>query len=314
MKTMLKTKMISTGLFIGGLLISSLKLQATEIKKPVTLSSFVFSDTSLPFSPYDSVLFTISAINEAEMLSPEIKLNKQAISFSDAYLEINGEMLTKIKKNNPGYFKTMDAIFTRRGLPVQLKYLAIVESKLKTTAVSRVGAVGAWQFMPVTARFLKLKVNEKQDDRKNFYKSTEAAARYLRDLHNMFDDWLLVLAAYNCGPGNVMKAIKKTGTRDFWKLQYALPKETRDHVKKFISTHYYYEGSGGITTLTKNERVKHEKAMTAYMDLVQKQIRPNHMLETEMILNSPAEKISLYTENNISTATLLESETYITKL
>ena len=289
-------------------------MHAAEIKKPVSLTRFVFADTSLPFSPYDSVLFMISAIEEVEMLYPEIKLNKQAISFSDTYLEINGEMLTKIKKNNPGYFKTMDAIFIRKGLPIQLKYLAVVESKLKTTAVSRVGAVGAWQFMPVTARYLKLKVNEKQDDRKNFYKSTEAAARYLRDLHNMFDDWLLVLAAYNCGPGNVMKAIKKTGTRDFWKLQYALPKETRDHVKKFISTHYFYEGSGGITTLTKYEATKHEKAMIAYMDLLQKQIRPNHMLETGMILNSPAEKISFRVENNLSTGKLSESETYITKL
>lgn len=288
-------------------------MQAAETKKPVYPIHFNFTDTTLPFSPYDSVLFMISDIEETEILYPTIQLNRQAKAFTDPYLALNGKMLEDIKQKNPGYFKIMDAVFSKKGLPTELKYLAIVESKLKTKAVSRVGAVGAWQFMPATARFLKLKVNDKQDDRKNFYKSTEAAARYLSDLHNMFDDWLLVLAAYNSGPGTVLKAIKKTGTRDFWKLQYALPKETRDHVKKFISTHYYYEGSGGITTITQHEVMKHEKEMMAYLDYVEKQTRPNHMLETAMILNQPAEKISL-TDNNPVSESLSIPEIYLTKL
>src|SRR5690606_36742269 len=314
MKTMLKTNSISNGFILFALLVLNFTIQAAETKKPANPIHLNFTDTALPFSAYDSVLFMISDIEEAEILYPIIHLNKQAKAFTDSYLALNGKMLEDIKQKNPGYFKIMDAVFSKKGLPTELKYLAIVESKLKTKAVSRVGAVGAWQFMPATARFLKLKVNDKQDDRKNFYKSTEAAARYLSDLHNMFDDWLLVLAAYNSGPGTVLKAIKKTGTRDFWKLQHALPKETRDHVKKFISTHYFYQGSGGITTITKQEKAKHEKAMVAYMDLLQKQIRPNHMLKTEIILNSPAEKLSLGIENNIATSTLVESETYVTKL
>ena len=181
------------------------------------------------------------------------------------------------------------------------------------STTSRVGAVGAWQFMPATARFLKLKVNSKQDDRKNFYKSTQAAAIYLSDLHNMFGDWLLVLAAYNSGPGTVMKAIQKTGTRDFWKLQYALPKETRDHVKKYISTHYYYEGTGGITTITKNEIIKHEKEVMAYNDYIKNQTKLNHMLETAMILTLPAEKISI-SDNILPNESLSIPEIYLTKL
>ena len=287
-------------------------MQAADTKEPEPIH-FNFTDTTLPFSPYDSVLFMISDIEEAEIHFPTIQLNRQAKAFTDPYIALNGKMLEDIKQRNPGYFKIMDAVFSKKGLPTELKYLAIVESKLKTKAVSRVGAVGAWQFMPATARFLKLKVNDKQDDRKNFYKSTEAAARYLSDLHNMFDDWLLVLAAYNSGPGTVLKAIKKTGTRDFWKLQYALPKETRDHVKKFISTHYYYEGSGGITTITQQEVMKHEKEMMAYLDYVEKQTRPNHMLETAMILNQPAEKISR-TDNNPVSESLSIPEIYLTKL
>ena len=310
---MLKTNSISNGFILFALLVLNFTIQAAETKKPANPIHFNFTDTTLPFSPYDSVLFMISDIEEAEILHPTIHLNKQAKAFTDSYLSLNGKMLEDIKQKNPGYFKIMDAVFSKKGLPTELKYLAIVESKLKTKAVSRVGAVGAWQFMPATARFLKLKVNDKQDDRKNFYKSTEAAARYLSDLHNMFDDWLLVLAAYNSGPGTVLKAIKRTGTRDFWKLQYALPKETRDHVKKFISTHYYYEGSGGITTITKHEVMKHEKEMMAYLDYVEKQARPNHMLETAMILNQPAEKISI-TDNNPLSESLSIPETYLTKL
>lgn len=288
-------------------------IQAAETKKTGYRIHFNFTDTTLPFSPYDSVLFMISEIEESEIPYPGIKLNKQSIAFTDSYLEINGKMLGDIKQNNPGYFKIMDEVFIQKGLPVELKYLAIVESKLKTKAVSRVGAVGAWQFMPATARYLKLKVNDKQDDRKHFYKSTVAAARYLSDLHNMFDDWLLVLAAYNCGPGNVMKAINKTGSRDFWKLQYALPKETRDHVKKYISTHFYFEGSGSVTTLTKQEVARYEKQLIAYMDL-QKQTRPNHLVETEIILTTPAEKILFNNENKNFSYTLSIPENYITKL
>ncbi len=310
---MLKTKLISNGFILFALLVLNFTIQAAETKKPAYPIHFNFTDTTLPFSPYDSVLFMISDIEGAEILYPTIQLNKQARTFTDSYLELNSKMLGDIKEKNPGYFKIMDAIFSQKGLPTELKYLAIVESKLKTKAVSRVGAVGAWQFMPATARFLKLKVNDKQDDRKNFYKSTQAAAIYLSDLHNMFGDWLLVLAAYNSGPGTVLKAIKKTGTRDFWKLQYSLPKETRDHVKKFISTHYYYEGSGGITTITKNEVFNHEKELMAYLDYVQKHARPNHMMETALILNLPAEKI-LLTNNNPLSETLTIPETYLTKL
>jgi len=100
-------------------------------------------------------------------------------------------------------------------------------------------------------------VNKKVDERKNYLKSTNAAAKYLRDLYKEFGDWLLVIAAYNGGSGNVLKAIKKSGSRNFWTLQYYLPTESRNHVKKFIGTHYIMEGQGGLTTLTKAETDAH---------------------------------------------------------
>ena len=119
--------------------------------------------------------------------------------------------------------------------------------------MSWAGAVGPWQFMPQTARLYGLTVNKKKDERRDYKKSTHAAAKYLNDLYEIYNDWLLVVAAYNCGAGNVNAAIRKSGSRDFWNLQYYLPKESRNHVKKFIATHYIMEGDGGTTTLTKKE-------------------------------------------------------------
>jgi membrane-bound lytic murein transglycosylase D len=120
--------------------------------------------------------------------------------------------------------------------------------------------------MPGTARIFSLKVTAKHDERTHFYKSTVAAARYLHDLNILFDDWLLVLAAYNSGPGPVYAAIKKSGSRNFWKLQSFLPEETRGHVKKFIGTHYFFEGRGSVTTLTKDERNRYTKLMMSFVE------------------------------------------------
>jgi membrane-bound lytic murein transglycosylase D len=107
--------------------------------------------------------------------------------------------------------------------------------------------------MPATARRMGLIVNNIFDERTNYYKSTHAAARYLTELYSIYGDWLLVIAAYNGGPGNVDAAIRRSKSRDFWILQNFLPAESKNHVKKFIATHYIMEGQGGITTVTKQE-------------------------------------------------------------
>jgi len=181
------------------------------------------------------------------------KLNPKALSFVEDYMEKFGANLGKMKDWGKPYFDIMNTILAQHGLPVELKYLSVIESALKTYAVSWAGAVGPWQFMPGTARYLGLRVNNKVDDRVDFYKSTHAAARYLTDLYGIYGDWLLVIAAYNGGPGNVNSAIRKSGSKNFWDLQYYLPTESRNHVKKFIATHYIMEGDGGITTVTKKE-------------------------------------------------------------
>ncbi len=237
-----------------------------------TFSKLVFAGhlavfIAIPFTSFqhpqsDSFADDVDALTPVAATA-KVQLNKNAVKFVRNYIQKNEEELAKIKQKSKSPFKTMDVVFRKYQLPVELKYLAVIESELNTSAVSRVGAVGAWQLMPATAKILGLKVSRNYDERKQINKSTKAAALYLRDLYTEFGDWLLVLAAYNCGPGPVYKAIRKSGSHNFWNLQAFLPGESREHVKKFIATHYFFEGNGSITTLTKAEGVKYNKILAA---------------------------------------------------
>lgn len=184
------------------------------------------------------------------------RLNPRAVSFVQDYMKDEGENLGRLKLSAGRYFMVIESALERRGLPAELKYLAVIESELKTYATSCKGAGGPWQLMPQTARDLGLRVNGRVDERRDYYKSTYAAARYLSYLFRLYDDWLLVIAAYNGGPARVNTAIKRSGSRNFWDLQGYLPAESRNHVKKFIATHYIMEGEGGLTTLTKSETAR----------------------------------------------------------
>ncbi|MBK7557898.1 MAG: lytic transglycosylase domain-containing protein [Chitinophagaceae bacterium] len=177
------------------------------------------------------------------------QVNPHAESYMQDYLKSHSNNLIKMKGWGQPYFNLIDNVLSQYGLPRELKYLAVIESNLSTKATSWVGAGGPWQFMPYTARDYGLVVNNVLDERRDYYKSTHAAARYLLALYGQMKDWLLVIAAYNGGPGRVYSAIKKSGSRNFWSLQYYLPTESRNHVKKFIATHYIMEGTGGVTTV-----------------------------------------------------------------
>lgn len=182
------------------------------------------------------------------------RLNPMAISFVENYISRNRKGFLAMKEWARPYLDMMDVVLTQHGLPKELKYLAVIESGLKYNAISWSGAVGPWAFMPAAAKEYGLKMTKHHDERLDYFKSTHAAARLLTDLYARYGDWLLVIAAYNSGPGYVDKAIRKSGgSKDFWALQYFLPNETMNHVKKFIGTHYIMEGEGGITTVTKDE-------------------------------------------------------------
>jgi membrane-bound lytic murein transglycosylase D len=188
------------------------------------------------------------------------------------------------------YFRMMDNILASYGIPKEMKYLAVIESHLQTWAMSWVGAAGPWQFMPETGRRMGLVINSNIDERANYYRSTHAAAKYLKELYGQLGDWLLVIAAYNGGPGRVFSAMRRSGSRDFWKLQQYLPEESRNHVKKFIGTHYIMEGTGGETTSTADEwaalKAETEMAPGALVQLTPEELESTVTSELEGKYNS----------------------------
>lgn len=206
------------------------------------------------------------------------QLNPLAVTFVQDYIGKFGKTMADMKTWGKPYFDMMDLILTQHGLPKELKYLAVIESHLKSNIRSWAGAVGPWQFMPATARNFGLRVSKHYDERTDYFKSTHAASRYLTDLFTIYGDWLLVIAAYNGGPANVNSAIKKAGSRDFWTLQNYLPLESKNHVKKFIATHYIMEGQGGITTTTKDEMIN--RGLTIQGDLTKNELDSS---KTQMI-------------------------------
>ena len=207
-------------------------------------------------------------------------LNPIVIPFVEDYLKKHEKQLNDLKGWAGPYFSMMDNILISYGLPKELKYLAVIESNLRAYAQSWAGAVSPWQFMPETGRRMGLRINSAVDERTDYIKSTHAAAKYLKELHNSLGDWLLVIAAYNGGPGRIETAIRRSGSNNFWQLQYYLPEESRNHVKKFISTHYVMEGSGGLTTSTKAEWANHQVKMADQVLNMQTNINPQLLANT----------------------------------
>src|SRR6185312_8924756 len=228
---------------------------ATRTSSPTTLSTADSGDN------FYNELFLAASVGG----SNGVRLNPKALSFVQDYMKDNWDELQNIRSYGRPYFNLIEKILTEYDLPKELKYLAVIESNLKSTAVSRVGAKGPWQLMPQTARDLGLKVNRNIDERKNYSKSTHAVALYLRDLYNQLGDWLLVIAAYNTGVAHVIHAIHRSGSRDFWDLQNYLPLESRLHVKRFIGTQYTFEGQGSVTTLTREEATEQLTGSAMYV-------------------------------------------------
>ena len=205
----------------------------------------VLVDSSKIFSSLLAPSVTNKALN--------FEMNREAKFFADDYIKTHTAYLNNMKVWGKPYFNLYDKILTSYGIPVQLKYLSVIESSLSSNAVSWAGAVGPWQIMSGTAQEHGLRTGYYSDDRADYVKSTNAACQILKDLYDTYGDWLLVIAAYNAGAGTVNKAITKAHSKNFWNIQYYLPLETRNHVKKFIATHYFFEGDGSVATITGND-------------------------------------------------------------
>ena len=169
----------------------------------------------------------------------DLSFNKTVKSVINLYTERRKDQVSIMLGLANYYFPKFEEILDRYNMPLELKYMAIIESALNAQAYSRAGAVGLWQFMYGTGKMYGLEINSYVDERRDPVKATEAAARYLNDLYKMYKDWHLVIAAYNCGPGNVNKAIRRSGgARDYWTIYYRLPRETRGYVPAFIAAAY----------------------------------------------------------------------------
>lgn len=199
--------------------------------------------------------------------SYQSQLNPRAISFVKEYIKKQGAELERMKVWGKTYFKLYDGILKQYKLPLEMKYLSVIESHLQSNLVSWAGAVGPWQLMDYEAKRFGLRVG-KIDDRRDFTKSTHVACKLMNELYKEFGDWLLVVAAYNGGAGRVRGAIKKSGSKDFWNLQYFLLEETRNHVKKFIATHYLFEGKGQIEKEEISEVQKNDTSMVKQIDSI----------------------------------------------
>lgn len=180
-------------------------------------------------------------------------LNSYMVKYINSFYKDNTWHLQAVQSKGEPYFDMIEHVFRKFGIPDELKYLAVIESGLNKNAVSRAGAVGTWQLMAGTARLLGLKVTRGHDERRDLYKSTMAAAKYLSQLYDMLNDWVLVVAAYNCGPGGVLKAINASGSDNFWKLENYLPSESRNHVMKFLATAYIMDRFANFFGLDKSD-------------------------------------------------------------
>ncbi len=169
------------------------------------------------------------------------QVNGNAMGFTEMYMRQHSKYLLDMKTWGAPYFNIIENILTQYGLPKELKYIAVIESNLQTGALSNKGAGGPWQFMPGTARQFNLVINNYTDERTDYFKSTNAAAKYLLLLYRQLKDWLLVMAAYNGGAERVLNAERMSGSTNFWNLQQYLPEESRTYVKRFIATHYIME-------------------------------------------------------------------------
>src|SRR5690554_4144927 len=195
----------------------------------------IYDYEHIPDFTYEEVKQRIQAM-DTEM---PFELNETIFSFIN-YFTVRNRSYTKMTLARMAtYMPLFEKALEKQHMPDDIKYLAIIESGLNPRAVSRVGAMGLWQFMPATGREYKLHVNQHMDDRMDPELATEAAVKYLKALHRMFGDWEVALAAYNCGPGNVRKAIRRSGgKKTFWEIYNYLPRETRSYIPQFQAIMY----------------------------------------------------------------------------
>ena len=201
------------------------------------LNKYGYAKDSVP--SFDSLTYA-KRFEELNAKSPfSIIYNSHIEGYINLYAKRRKKTTGRMLGLAPIYFPIFEENLDKYNLPLELKYLPIIESALNPKAKSRVGATGLWQFMYQTGKMFGLEATSYYDERSDIYKSTDAACQYLKSLYKMYNDWDLALAAYNCGPGNVNKAIRRAGGKtSYWEIRNFLPRETRGYVPAFIAVNY----------------------------------------------------------------------------
>lgn len=295
---------------------------------PRIFSLFLFVAFSIPrlhaasFPDEKDMLYEYR-IAQLNRISPvPLDYNEEVRKYIDLYLGERKADMAAIIGRSAYYFPLFDEIMDRYKLPYELKYLTIVESGLNPLAVSRSGAVGLWQFLLNTGRLFDLEITSYIDERRDPYKSTEAACRYLSYLYTTFHDWQLVLSSYNGGPGEVRKAIERcNGETNYWKLRPLLSEQAKNYVPAFIAAYYimhFYKEHGIIPVVPEYDYGKTDTLhihypvgfdqISAMIDIPVEYIRMlNPVYRTDFIpelkpwalLVLPADKISTYLQQEI---------------
>ncbi|GIZ08104.1 LysM peptidoglycan-binding domain-containing protein [Flavobacterium sp. UMI-01] len=269
--------------------------------------------------PTDLLKSRLEAMNAKSPF--RIQYNENLENVIKSFLKYRRKSYERLMAVSEYYFPLFEETFAKQNIPLEIKYLAIVESALNPKAVSKMGATGLWQFMYHTGKQYDLKIDSYLDERSDPIKATQAAAQYMSNMHAIFGDWELVLASYNSGPGNVAKAIRRSGGKqNFWDIRNYLPKETQGYVPAFLATMYIYEyhKEHGIKPnraslphfATDTVMIKREmtfKQISDLLDVPMEQLQllnPAYKLNTIPVYNDakhflklPKDKIALFTSN-----------------
>ncbi len=223
------------------------------------LNAFGYSPETVPTFTDDLVARRMAVLDGNTPF--DLIYNSTVQDFINLYAMRRRDISAKVLGMSELYFPMIEECLAKYEIPLEMKYLSIVESALNPTAISRAGAGGLWQFMVSTGKMYGLEVSSYQDERFDAYKSTDAACRYLKFLYNTFGDWQLALAAYNSGPGNVNKAIRRSGgKKDFWSIKPFLPKETQGYVPAFIAVNY-------VMNHTSEYNIYPKKPLTTFFEI-----------------------------------------------
>ncbi|MDE6370083.1 MAG: transglycosylase SLT domain-containing protein [Duncaniella sp.] len=224
----------------------------------------------------------------------DLPYNSIVGSYIDMYINRKRGLVADMVALHSYYGRFFEEELLKEGMPIELEYLPVIESAINPNAVSKAGAVGLWQFMPATGKGLGMEINSLVDERRDPRISSRNAARYLKQLHDIYNDWSLAIAAYNCGPGNVNKALRRAGVednsvenkKDFWEIYNYLTAETRGYVPAFIAANYvmnYYPQHGISPTIVKRHLTTDTVKIDKYV----------HFNQIAAVLNIPVEEIRM---------------------